>query len=202
MSLKASLAGWCMRWQVRLWLVAGQKSRASDCLTQRLAVQPDDRYALASLAVLQAGQGNRAGAVQTLEHLVRVAPGLATAWFNLGFLLETMDRLEDAEAAFRRATDMDPGLDRAWYGLGICLIRLRRFDGAVEALRRNTALQPMSPFGWYQLARVHADRQEPEEALRIIRHLRGFEPRVAAQLVRETGLGLPGASADGAVACP
>jgi Tfp pilus assembly protein PilF len=58
----------------------------------------------------------------------------------------------------------------------------------VAALKRNTELQPMSPYGWYQLARVQIDRQEPEEARKIIRHLKGFEPKVADQLVRETGL--------------
>ena len=47
----------------------------------------------------------------------------------------------------------------------------------------------MSPYGWYQLARVHLDRhQDPNEAVKIIRHLKGFEPKVAAQLERETGL--------------
>ena len=61
-------------------------------------------------------------------------------------------------------------------------------DEAVPALERNTKLQPMSPYGWYQLARVHMDRHEPEKARKIIRHLKGFEPKVAAQLERETGL--------------
>ena len=46
----------------------------------------------------------------------------------------------------------------------------------------------MSPFGWYQRARLHMNRQEPDAALKIIRHLKGFEPKVAAQLERETGL--------------
>jgi predicted Zn-dependent protease len=68
------------------------------------------------------------------------------------------------------------------------LIRLQRYDEAVAALKRNTELQPMSPYGWYQLARVHVDRHNPEEAVKIIRHLKGFEPKVAAQLERETGL--------------
>ena len=63
-----------------------------------------------------------------------------------------------------------------------------RFEEAVVALQRNTGLQPMSPFGWYQLARVQCDRNRPDEALQIIRHLKGFEPKVAAQLERETGL--------------
>jgi hypothetical protein len=55
-------------------------------------------------------------------------------------------------------------------------------------LKRNTELQPMSPYGWYQLARVYVDRRQPEEAVKIICHLKGFEPKVAAQLERETGL--------------
>jgi hypothetical protein len=32
------------------------------------------------------------------------------------------------------------------------------------------------------------DRQEPDETAKIIRHLKGFEPKIAAQLERETGL--------------
>ena len=64
----------------------------------------------------------------------------------------------------------------------------RLVSEALPALRRNTELQPMSPYGWYQMARLHASAQRSEEALRIIRHLKGFEPKVAAQLERETGL--------------
>ena len=58
----------------------------------------------------------------------------------------------------------------------------------LQALKKNTQLQPMSPYGWYQLARVYVDRQEPEEAVKIIRHLKDFEPKFAKQLERETGL--------------
>jgi hypothetical protein len=57
------------------------------------------------------------------------------------------------------------------------------------ALQKNTVLQPLGPFGWYQLARVHEALNEPAEAQKIIRHLRTFEPKVAAQLERETGWG-------------
>ncbi|MFG5409707.1 tetratricopeptide repeat protein [Piscinibacter sakaiensis] len=133
--------------------------------------------------------GDHAGALRDAEALTRAHPTRSAGdWFNLGFLLEAAGRLADAEPAFRRALELDPKLDRAWYGLGLTLIRLHRFDDAVVALRRNTELQPMSPYGWYQLARVHMDRHEPDETLRIIRHLKGFEPKVAAQLERETGL--------------
>jgi Tfp pilus assembly protein PilF len=68
------------------------------------------------------------------------------------------------------------------------LIQQGRSDEALVALKRNTELQPMSPFAWYQLARVHFDRHEAQQTLEIIRHLQGFEPKVAEQLKRETGL--------------
>jgi tetratricopeptide (TPR) repeat protein len=128
-------------------------------------------------------------AIDDAQALVAAHPERSAAdWFNLAFLLEAAGRYEEAEPAFRRAVTLDDKLDRAWYGLGLVLIRLGRHDDAVAALERNTKLQPMSPYGWYQLARVHAERHAPDEAVKIIRHLKGFEPKVAAQLERETGL--------------
>jgi tetratricopeptide (TPR) repeat protein len=150
---------------------------------------PGDAYALASRAHLHAQDGRRDAAIEDGQRLVLHHPRASAAhWFNLAFLLEESGRLHEAEAAFRNAVEIDPKLDRAWYGLGLTLIRLGRHDDAVAALKRNTELQPMSPYGWYQLARIQFDRKEPEETRKIIRHLKGFEPKVAEQLERETGL--------------
>jgi tetratricopeptide (TPR) repeat protein len=123
-----------------------------------------------------------------MQRLTQVSAGDASAWFNFGFMSETQGQYEEAESAFRRALEINPQLDRAWYGLALVLIRAKRLDEAIAALKQNTKLQPMSPYGWYQLARVHVDRNETAEATKIIRHLRGFEPKVAAQLERETGI--------------
>lgn len=182
------------KWRAMTWLVLGRSAPAAAVFDAMLREFPGDPYALASRAHLQAQGGERAAALATLEHLLALQPEVGSHWFNYGYLLEEEGAWERAEAAFRRATELSPELDRAWYGLALILIRLRRLDEAVAALKRNTQLQPMSPYGWYQLARVHVDRQEPEEARRIIRHLRRFEPKVAAQLERETGLVVPPAS--------
>ena len=180
-----------MKWWAMGLLVFGRRHQAMDVFHAMLREFPRDGYAMASIAHLQARLGNRAAALQCMEQVLEFEPGNGHHWFNHGFMLEEAHQFEQAEAAFRRATELSPELDRAWYGLGLVLIRLQRFDEAVIALKRNTKLQPMSPYGWYQLARVHVDRQEPEEARKIIGHLQRFEPRVAAQLVRETGLSVP-----------
>lgn len=190
MSMNASrLAYLARKWQAMALLLIGRRASAEAFFDDMLSHWPQDAYLLASRAHLRAQRGATQGAIDDAQALVAAHPRRSAAdWFNLAFLLEGASRLEEAEAAFRQALALDPKLDRGWYGLGLTLIRLHRFDEAVAALKRNTELQPMSPYGWYQLARVHMDRQEPEETKRIIRHLKGFEPKVAAQLERETGL--------------
>lgn len=171
------------------WLVIGRPRQAETVFDEMLRRWPQDAYALASRSHVRAQFGRRDEAIADLQLLLAAQPERSAAyWFNLAYLLEEDGRYADAEGAFRRALALDPKLDRAWYGLGLVLIRLQRTDDAIAALKKNTELQPMSPYGWYQLARVRFERREPEEARKIIRHLKGFEPKVAAQLERETGL--------------
>jgi tetratricopeptide (TPR) repeat protein len=183
------LVYWQLKLRAMFWLVLGRQVPAEAVFDDMLARWPDDAYALASRAHVRAQIGRRDAAIADAQRLVAAHPRRSAAdWFNLAYLLDEEQRFDEAEAAFRSAVELDPKLDRAWYGLGLVLIRQRRLDEAVAALKRNTELQPMSPYGWYQLARIHVDRQHPEEAAKIIRHLEGFEPKVAAQLKRETGL--------------
>lgn len=189
MPLSHSLAYGVPKLRAIGWLLLNRPAQAEVEFSRILERWPRDAYALASRCHVRAQLRRREEAIADAQALVAAHPRRSAAdWFNLAFLLEDAQRLEEAEAAFRQATELDPKLDRAWYGLGLTLIRLQRFDEAAAALKRNTELQPMSPYGWYQLARVQVDRHQPEEARRIIRHLKDFEPKVAAQLERETGL--------------
>jgi len=178
-----------LKWRAMGWLVLGRQAPAEAIFNEMLKRWPNDAYARASRSHVRAQAGRRDEAIADLQALVAVQPERSSAyWFNLAFLLEDAGRYAEAEPAFRRSLALDAKADRAWYGLGLVLIRLQRYDEAIVALKKNTELQPMSPYGWYQLARVRFDRQEPEETRKIIRHLKGFEPKVAAQLERETGL--------------
>jgi tetratricopeptide (TPR) repeat protein len=182
---------WRLKARALTLLVLQRREAAEAVFGQMLARAPGDAYALASRSHVRAQLGRLEAAIEDAQALVQTHPQRSAGdWFNLGFLLEQAHRVSEAEAAFRRALALDDKLDRAWYGLGLALIRQHRFDDAVAALKRNTELQPMSPYGWYQLARVHMDRDDPQAARHIIRHLQGFEPKVAAQLQRETGLSL------------
>jgi tetratricopeptide (TPR) repeat protein len=187
--MAAQLARRCLTWRVAGCLLLGRRGAALEALDRLLARWPDDAHALASRAHVRAELGRHDDALADLRVLVAAHPDRGAAdWFNLAFLLESAAEYGEALGAFRRCLALDPGLDRAWYGLGLTLIHLGRHEEAVSALQRNTELQPMNPYGWYQLARLHHERRRSDEALRIIRHLAGFEPSVAARLERETGL--------------
>ncbi len=180
---------WLLKLRALFWLLFGRQEAAVQAFGAMLRRWPDDAYALASRSHVLSQLGRRDAAIADARRLTELHPSRSAGdWFNLAFLLEAAGHNDEAEPAFRRAIALDPKLDRAWYGLGLVLIRQGRLDEAVAALKRNTELQPMSPYGWYQLARVHVDRHDEDEARRIIRHLEGFEPQVAAQLQRETGL--------------
>jgi tetratricopeptide (TPR) repeat protein len=175
-----------------LLLATGQHDAAARVFDAMMREFPQEAYPMASRAHLHVQAGDKTQAIELLSQLTHRFPDQAAHWFNLGFLQEQQAisdaELEAALASFSRACELRSDLDRAWYGKGLTLIRLKRYDEAVSALKKNTQLQPMSPYGWYQLARVHMDRQQPDEARKIIRHLKGFEPKVAAQLERETGI--------------
>ncbi len=177
-----------LSWQAKFWLFFGQRAKARVCFEQLLNKEPDNVLALNSLAYDAVTTGHWPQALGFFERVLRLQPSEPNAHFNHAYVCDELNQLDLAESSFRAALALDEKMDRAWYGLALCLIKQKRFDDAKKALKRNTKLQPMSPFGWYQLARVHMECNEPDLALGVIRHLKGFEPKVAAQLVRETGL--------------
>jgi tetratricopeptide (TPR) repeat protein len=177
------IAGWAR--------VFGANAVAERLLETARQEFPDDVRTLAALGFLYAQQDRRREALALFDRAVALAPGNAEYAFNRGFLLQELNDHEAAVAAFRRVLDISPEHDRALYGLGLSLISLKRLDEAVPVLERNTKLQPMSPYGWYQLGRVQFDRGKADKTAAIVAHLNTFEPKVAAQLARDTGLPAP-----------
>jgi tetratricopeptide (TPR) repeat protein len=171
------------------WLLLGRDARALAAYDRLLHRCPGDAGGRAGRSHLLARLGRQEDAIADARALVdgHAQGGSAADWFNLAYLLEHTGRLAQAEQAFGRCVALDPALDRAWYGLGLVLMQQQRLDEAIAALRENTRLQPLSPHAWVQLARIHVQRDEHLQAHRVVEHLDGFEPAVAAQLAREFG---------------
>ncbi|MES2283357.1 MAG: tetratricopeptide repeat protein [Pseudomonadota bacterium] len=176
-----------LKLKARTLLVFARPQAALHVFENMLQLKPNDSYALASCAHLHAANNNLSLAIAHLQTLVKTTP-VASAWFNLGFLLQQAALHGDAEAAFRQALANDERMDRAWYGLGLALMQGRQFDEAAAAFERATVLQPMSPHAWYRLAEALLALGRNDEAREVLLHLKQFEPKVAAQLERQTAL--------------
>ena len=179
-----------LRLQAKALLVLGLRNAAHAVFLEILHLNPDDVLALNSMGYKELNDRRWVQALGYFERVLVQTPANANAHFNVGFVCEELGRSQEAEQAFRKALQIDEKLDRAWYGLGLVLVRQQRFEESLVAFQRNTELQSMSPYAWYQMARVHMEMQAPDKALEVMRHLNGFEPKVAAQLERETGLQL------------
>lgn len=180
-------AVWVRRWQAKLCLLLGCHEAAGQIFRGILARAPEDHLALNSLGYAAVQGGQHALALSYFERLVQAYPLDANAHFNRAYVCEAMGRLDEAALAFHAAIERETNMDRAWYGLGLVRVQQGSLVPALQAFKRNTELQPMSPYGWYQMARVHMDLQQKAQALAVLQHLKGFEPKVAAQLAREIG---------------
>jgi tetratricopeptide (TPR) repeat protein len=179
-----------LAWKAKILLLFGMQAQANEVFADILRRSPGDVYAMNSLGYAALLRKDNQLAHSYFAKVRELTPTLSNAQFNFAFTAELLGLLEEAETGFRSALAIEEKMDRAWYGLAVVLVRQGRLPEALVALKRNTTLQPMSPFGWYQLAKVHVDLEQPDEARKVIRHLKGFEPKVAAQLERETGLRL------------
>jgi Flp pilus assembly protein TadD len=177
------LAGWAR--------VFGAKGAGRQMLESLRAEHPDDPAVLAQVAFALAEEKRWREALELMSRAAELKPGDVETRFNRAYLMQQLDDHTGAAAAFREALELAPDHDRALYGLALSLISLKQLDEAVPVLERNTKLQPMSPYGWYQLGRVQFNRGKADKTAAIIAHLNTFEPKVAAQLARDTGLPAP-----------
>ncbi len=103
---------------------------------------------------------------------------------------ESLESLEQAEALFRRAIDLDPGFARAYGALGITLsdqakIDLTaldaesRLDRALEAAGKAVSIEPTSPQTHWALGYVHMWRQEFEQAADAVERAVALSPNYA-----------------------
>lgn len=179
-----------IRLRVRYWNFLGQNDKTLQVWEDAAAQWPHWDWAAENRAFAMAQGGRLQAAAEALAALVQRSPQRASAWFNLGFLLQQHGsdiRLEAmrADAALEQATVLDAQNDRAWYGLGLERVTQGRLDEAVVCFKHCTRLQPMSPYAWYQLARVHQSRGEMDSAAQILAHLKTFDPKISNQLQRE-----------------
>lgn len=183
-----SLYAWFYK-QIGIWAgVFGQNEIAADYWVRAHNHRPEDPTSLVTAANHLALAKKNGDAETLLRRSLMINEKQASAWFNLGFLVQKRNEHEEALHAFDQAIRFHDGLDRAHYGRALSLMALNRNEEAKAALERTVDLQPMSPYGFYHLAVLQFKMGDEKAYRKTTRKLGSFEPKLAVQLQRETGL--------------
>jgi len=121
------------------------------------------------------------------EALVR-QPALQDALFNRGLLLARMQRLDEAEASFRRCLQGEPTSLRSFGALADVLLAAGKYEQAVEIAQTALRLHPSAPFLLVRKALALASLRRLEDARQVLKQagpltsesLRGVLSRVPA----------------------
>jgi tetratricopeptide (TPR) repeat protein len=140
-----------------------------------------------------------ADAVSLFEQIVATDAQDFEAWLELGTAQLFQEKLEEAERAYARASEVKPGLSLPLVNLGRLRSMRKNFEGAVEALAKAVALKPPSADANFLLGEAYLQLKKGskavphlEEAARLGRadaHLRlatlynavGLKDRAAAE---------------------
>lgn len=175
--------------QIAHWAMVLKKyAVAADYWLRVAELKPKDPLPFTVAAHCKSELKRNLEAETLLRKAVEVDPGYAPAWFNLGFLIQKRNDHEEALRCFDKAIRFQEKMDRAHYGRALSLIALDRPEEAKAALERTIDLQPMSPYGYYQLASLHHRLGDEKACIKLVRKLHKFEPQLAVQLQRETGV--------------
>jgi predicted O-linked N-acetylglucosamine transferase (SPINDLY family) len=131
---------------------AGDLFAAEQSWRQVLRIAPQIADAHLQLGRVLGSQKRFQDAIGSFETCLRLEPGnaaarsaLAAAWHGLAVARRENGRLEEAEAAARRAVELAPDFAAAHHGLGAIEYDLGRIDDAVLHHRRAIELDPSDP---------------------------------------------------------
>lgn len=179
------------RWRhyARGWLFHffGREERAFDEFAEAFRRDPTNVQAARHLAFLASQKKRYEVAEKWFLTVVDLVPDDADTYFNLGYVREQMGKPGDAIAAFAEALRLKPSLDRAWYGLGLAHAALGQHAQAVPPFEEATKLQPMNAIAWYQLGMACHKAGEADRVKITVAKLVEFDPKMARQLVRDSG---------------
>jgi serine/threonine protein kinase/tetratricopeptide (TPR) repeat protein len=132
---------------------------------------------------------------------VAAFPAIPTAHDSLGIALRDKKDLAGAEAAFRKAIDLDPKYAWAHSNLGVALRANGRVEEAIACYRKAIELDPKLALAHLNLGNALADKGQMDEAIACMQKALALDPNFAgAHYNLGTALSAKG-QVDEAIAC-
>lgn len=147
-------------------LLMDYRQQAKEAIARSLAIDPDDPTALEARANYKAGfESDLEGALADLERAVAVAPGSTTIWNALGLVQSARHAEREAEAAFKRAIELDPYDPVSYANLAIFYLDQDRVGDAKVLIDKALEVDPGFSFGLVARGRYHMQTGELDKGM-------------------------------------
>jgi tetratricopeptide (TPR) repeat protein len=120
----------------------GDLEAAEESYREVLEIEPDNKFALYNLALIQQTRGEASLAEQNYRRALTVDPDFVPALFNLAILRTEAGASQEALELYRHVIDLEPDRAAAHLNLGLLLQDLGRKKEAREELARAVELDP------------------------------------------------------------
>lgn len=147
---------------------------------KKIEENPQNGRSHFELGALYTEAGDDENALPCFEEAARLSPDDTLVWLNLGSVLRHLDRLGEAEAAYRKGIQHAPGSIDLRYHLGLTLLTKGNMEEAIEECNRVLAVQPAHGRALWCRGVCHERRGETAEAEKTFRQAIAAEPNLPA----------------------
>jgi Flp pilus assembly protein TadD len=162
-------------WLARLYRLRNEHDKAEDVLRTLLKQDPDNETAIEQLTQLLLDEGKSADAVLLLESTTGRTPS-PTLLDLLGDAYTQTHDLAKAEAAYRKATELDPSELSHTRGLGQTLLAEEKFADALTVYQKLADLMPDDSDVYLRLAQIYRELHQLDHAEENLLKARQYAP--------------------------
>ena len=162
-------------WLARLYRLRNEHDKAEDVLRTLLKQDPDNETAFEQLTQLLLDEGKSADAVLLLESTTSRTPS-PTLLDLLGDAYTQTHDLAKAEAAYRKATELDPSELSHTRGLGQTLLAEEKFADALTVYQKLADLMPDDSDVYLRLAQIYRELHQLDHAEESLLKARQYAP--------------------------
>ena len=122
-------------------------------------------------------KGDVKGALRELSEVVRARPRYADAWMALASVYLRTNQVSEAEAALKKASELDPRSDAPLSQLAVIYLRTNRFQEASDTLKKITDLDPKNAQAFVNRGFALNRLDKPAEAVESFKRAISLNPK-------------------------
>ena len=135
---------------------------------QVLAIDPNDLYALSTLAYYQYLAEEFDDALETYDKYIALAPDQAAGYNNKALTYKRRGDYASEERLYRVALALEPDDVTAMNNLAVCLSHQGRFDEALALMQQLEVLDPGDAYADLHRSKIYAQMGQDDEAYRYL----------------------------------